>query len=90
MGLPNPPRKTKFPGANAERETLFFPVQLTTCRIVNLTRLILSLAVCVAIHIRHIRSYDCCCSDSFGVKKLLRNYCTCLLHMVYIQYQAYP
>ena len=30
-------RKTKFSGANGDREKLFFPVQLTTSRIGNLT-----------------------------------------------------
>ena len=33
-------RETKFSGANADREKFVFPVQLTTCRIDNLTRLI--------------------------------------------------
>ena len=39
-------RETKFSGANADREILIFPVQLTTCRIGNLTRLIHTLAIC--------------------------------------------
>ena len=38
-GLPNPSREAKFSGANADREIFIFPVQLTTCRIGNLTRL---------------------------------------------------
>ena len=38
--------QTKFSGANGDREILIFPVQLTTSRIGNLTRLILTLAVC--------------------------------------------
>ena len=46
MGLPNPSRETKFSGANADREILIFPVELTTSRIGNLTRLILTLAIC--------------------------------------------
>ena len=33
-------RETKFSGANADREVFTFPVQLTTSRIGNLTRLI--------------------------------------------------
>ena len=45
-GLPNPSRETKFSGANAGREMFIFPVQLTTNRIGNLTRLIHSL-LCV-------------------------------------------
>ena len=36
-----------FQGANADREILFFPVQLTTSRIGSLTRLIHTLAICV-------------------------------------------
>ena len=36
-------------GANADREIFIFPVQLTTSRIGNLTRLIHTLAVCVTI-----------------------------------------
>ena len=35
---------------NADREIFIFPVQLTTCRIGNLTRLIHTLATCVTIH----------------------------------------
>ena len=50
MGLPKPSRETKFSGANADREKLIFPVQLTTCRMGNLTRLIHTLAICVTIH----------------------------------------
>ena len=46
-GLPNPSRETKFSSANVDREILIFPVQLTTCRIGNLTRLIHTLAICV-------------------------------------------
>ena len=44
MGLPNPSRETKLSGANADREILIFPVQLTTSRIGNLTRLVHTLA----------------------------------------------
>ena len=43
-------RETKFSGANADREILIFPVQLTTSRIGNFTRLIHTLAICVTIH----------------------------------------
>ena len=45
MGLPKPSRETLFSGANGDREFFIFPVQLTTSRIGNLTRLILSLAI---------------------------------------------
>ena len=44
--MPNPSRETKFSGANWGREDFIFPVQLTTSRIGNLTRLILTLAIC--------------------------------------------
>ena len=46
--LPNPSRKTNFSGTNADREILFFPVQLTTrSRIGNFTRLIYTLVICI-------------------------------------------
>ena len=38
--MPKPSRETKFSGANADREIFIFPVQLTTSKIDNLTRLI--------------------------------------------------
>ena len=47
MGLPNPSRETIFSGANADREKLIFPVQLTTRRMGNLTRLIITLATSI-------------------------------------------
>ena len=48
-------RETQFSGANADREIFIFPVQLTTSRIGNLTRLILPLAIYVtsSIHTVH-------------------------------------
>ena len=49
-GLPNPSRETKFSGVNADRKIFIFPVQLTTGRIGNLTRLIHTLVICVTIH----------------------------------------
>ena len=49
MGLPKPSREAKFSGANADREMFIFPVQLTTNRIGNRTRLIHTLAICVTI-----------------------------------------
>ena len=45
MGLPNPSRETKFPGAHADREIFIFSVQLATSRIGNLTLLIHTLAI---------------------------------------------
>ena len=38
-------------GTHGDRGILIFPVQLTTSRIGNLTRLIHTLAICVTIHI---------------------------------------
>ena len=54
-GLPNPSRETKLSGANADKDLFIFPVQLTTCRIGNLTQLIRTLAICVNIHNPHPR-----------------------------------
>ena len=47
-----PSRETKFSGANGDGEIFIFPVQLTTSRIGNLTRLIYTLGyyMCVTIH----------------------------------------
>ena len=39
-GRPNPPHETKFSAAKGDRGIFIFPVQLTTRRIGNLTRLI--------------------------------------------------
>ena len=46
MGPQNPSRETNFSGANGDKEKIIFPVQLTMSRIGNLTRSILTLAVC--------------------------------------------
>ena len=46
QGLPKLSRETKFSGANGDREISIFPVQLTTSRTDNLTRMILTLAIC--------------------------------------------
>ena len=50
-------RETKFSGANGDKEISIFPVQLTTCRIANLTRLIHTLAMCVTVHPYYIYIY---------------------------------
>ena len=55
--LPNPSRETKSSGANADREMFIFPVQLTTCRVGNLTRLIHTLVICATIHTYGIYIY---------------------------------
>ena len=48
--MPNPSHETTLSSANADREIFILSVQLTTSRIGNLTRLILTLAICVTIH----------------------------------------
>ena len=50
-GLPRPFRENNFSGANGDREIFIFPVQLTTSRTGNLTRLI-TLAIFVTIQNR--------------------------------------
>ena len=47
--------RPKSSDANADREIFIFPVELTTSRIDNLTRLIHALAICVTIHTIFIR-----------------------------------
>ena len=42
--------KTKFSGANGDREIFIFPVRLTTSRIGNLTRMIRTLLYVMTIH----------------------------------------
>ena len=49
-GTAKPIRETKTSGANGDREMFIFPVQLTTSRISNLTRLIHTLLCVMAIH----------------------------------------
>ena len=49
--MPNPSREAKFSGANADSRIFIFSVQLTACRISNITWLIHTLAICVAIHL---------------------------------------
>ena len=50
-GTAEPPsRETKISGTNGDSEIFIFSVQLTTSRIRNLTRLILTLAIYVTIH----------------------------------------
>ena len=43
----NPSRETKFSGTNVDREIFIILVQLTTCKIGTLARLIHTLAICV-------------------------------------------
>ena len=49
-GRLNPSRETKFSGTHGDRGIFIFPVQLTTSRIGNLTRLIHTLLYVMAIH----------------------------------------
>ena len=63
MGLPNPSRETKFSGTKSDREIFIFSVQLTTGRIGNLTRWILTLDICdghtyMTIHTYSAASFD--------------------------------
>ena len=53
MGRPNPSREAKCSGANGDREMPIFPVQLTTSRVGNLTRLVLTLALLYVMTIQH-------------------------------------
>ena len=43
MGRPDPSGETNVIGANGDREIFIFPVQLTTSRIGDLTRLVYTL-----------------------------------------------
>ena len=45
-GTTEPSRETEFSGTHGDRGVIIFPVQLTTSRIGNLTRLIHTLAIC--------------------------------------------
>ena len=56
MGRLNPSRETKFSGAHGDRGIFLFPVQLTTSRIGNLTRLIHTLLYVMTIH-TYIHTY---------------------------------
>ena len=58
MGRPNPSREAKFSGANRDREILIFPLQPTTSRIGNLTRLIHTLLYVMALIHIYIYTYN--------------------------------
>ena len=65
MGRLNPSRETKCPGTYGDRGILIFPVQLTTSRTGNLTRLIHTLLYVMTVHSvtacnRHHPSADSC------------------------------
>ena len=63
MGRLNPSRETKFSGTHGDRGMFIFPVQLTTSRIGNLTRLIHTLLYVMTIH-TYIHTY--CTSTYIG------------------------
>ena len=56
MGRLNPSRETKFSGTHGDRGIFIFPIQLTTSRIGNLTRLIHNLLYVMTIH-TYIHTY---------------------------------
>ena len=57
-GLPNPFQETKYSGANEDnKERNIFPILADHDRIDNLTRLILTLAVCVITKHGYIHVY---------------------------------
>ena len=56
MGQLNPSRETKFSGTHGDMGMFIFPVQLTTSRIGNLTRLIHTLLYVMTLH-RYIHTY---------------------------------
>ena len=57
-GRLNPSRETKFSGTHGDREILIFPVQLTTSRIGNLTRLIHTHLYVMTIHTYLVHTID--------------------------------
>ena len=68
MGRPSPSDEIKFSGANGDREIPIFPVQLTTSRIGNLTRLFHTLLYVKTIHTYIFVQY-CCIQYLWAVKK---------------------
>ena len=56
-GRLNPSRETKLSGTHGNREISIFPVQLTTCRIGNLTRLIHTLLYMLCDDHKYIHTY---------------------------------
>ena len=55
---PNPSRETEFSGANGSREIFISPVQPTTSRVGNLTRLIHTLLHVMTIHTVHTVAFQ--------------------------------
>ena len=68
MGRLNPSRETKFSGTHGDRGMFVFPVQLTTSRIGNLTRLIHTLLYVMTIHTYiHTRGHSATCGLLVGI-----------------------
>ena len=79
--LPKPSRETTFSGANGDREMFIFPVQLTTSRIGNLARLVLTLLYQYVMTI-HTLSKVWNCSIQYTVGSIhqhysLHDFCIC-------------
>ena len=70
MGRPNMSRDTNFSGANEDREKIVFPVQLTTTRSGNLTRLIHTLLEVMTIHAYILHNIP----NNEEMKKLIERY----------------
>ena len=64
-GRPNPSRETKFSYVNGDRDIFIFPVQLTTSRIGNLTRLNHNLLSVMTIH-TYIHTHNVGSRDRLG------------------------
>ena len=79
MGLPNLSRETKFSGTNVDMEICIFPVQLTTNRIGNLTRLIRTLAT---VNVITIHTYISCIDRELHHQSLVnRSFSTLIPHL---------
>ena len=81
MGWLNPSRETKFSGTYGDRGIFSFPVQLTTSRIGNLTRLIHTLLYVMTLHkyipgtyIRYTRMVDVSFQSTVGRNIAVRDY----------------
>ena len=73
-GRLNPSRETKFSGTHGGRGILIFPVQLTTSRIGNLTRLIHTLLYVMTIH-TYIHTYSMRWSSRMYVLLMIQPEC---------------
>ena len=78
-GTAEPVSQTKFSGTHGDRGTFIFPVQLTTSRIGNLTRLIHTLLYVMTIH-TYIHTDDKDVFFSCPVRILIS--CGCILFLL--------